>query len=813
MGSFLQDLRHGLRNLLTRPGFAIAAVLALGLGLGASTAIFSVVDAVVLRPLPYAQPNELVMLWETSAPKGLDHERLSPVNFGDYRAAKQVFEDAAAWWHPEINLLDEIGEPIRVTTVETSRNLFQVLGVEPEVGRSFTTRGADLYSEEPEVVISHALWIRRYGAHPGLVGRTVQLNGRPHEVVGVMPPGFHFPGDTDVWQGLAWNLANHSRFAHFMESVARLAPGVTRERAAAELEAISARLEADHQDSNKDWRARAVGLQTEVVGDFRPRLLTLLVAVGLLLLLACANVANLLLARASTRDREVALRSALGAGRGRLLRQFLTESLLLAAAGAVVGLSLAYAAVRVLSTASPIDIPRLAEVTLDGRVLLFSLAATLVTAVLFGMAPALQMSSPALHAGLKEGGRGAGASRGRRLLRAGLVVLEVAVAVVLLVGAGLLGRSFLALLQEKPGFEPAGLVTANVELPGTTYGEWTKVAQFSTEIVDRLAAHPEVASAGAAGFLPLEAGWRPNYSLPDQPTPEPGEEPWAQLVTVTPGFFETLGIQLLAGRSFNRFDTQDAPGVMVVNQAMARRAWPNENAVGKRLVSAARAIGPLGRSLRQSQEYEVVGVVNDVKNNSLASAAEPTTYVVSTQFPYRAVNLVLRGKQGAGRLGEVLRSEVARLDPGLALSDVRSGEQILAGSTASSRFSMVLMGGFAGLALLLAAVGIYGVLSYTVAQRRGEIGVRLALGAPPEKVRRLVVAEGMALAGLGAAIGSLAALGLARLMASLLFGIQVTDLPTFSSVALLILAVSLTACYLPARRASAVDPLEALRAE
>ncbi len=813
MGSFLQDLRHGLRNLASRPGFAIAAVLALGLGLGANTAIFSVVDAVVLSPLPYEKPERLVMLWETNAPQGLDHERVSPVNFLDYRDQKPVFEDIAAWWHPEVNLTDELGEPIRVNTIEASRNLFQVVGVAPAAGRSFTTQGPDLHHPEAEVVISDAFWARRYGRDPALLGRTLQLNGRPFTVVGVMPPGYHFPGDTDIWQGLGWNLANHSRFAHFMESVARLAPGVTLGRAGAELAALSGRLATEHADSNKDWVAKAVSLQAEVVGDFRPRLLTLLVAVGLLLLLACANVANLLLARASTRDREVALRSALGAGRGRLLRQFLTESLLLASAGAALGLGLAWAAVRAFAMASPIDVPRLAEVAIDGRVLLFCLGATLLTALLFGVAPALQMSTPSMHAGLKEGGRGTGVGPGRRVVRAGLVVLEVAVAVVLLVGAGLLGRSFLALLGEKPGFEPAGVVTANVQLPGTTYGEWTKVAQFSTEIVDRLAAHPQIESAGGTGFLPLEAGWRFSYTLPDQPPPEAGEAPEAQIVTATHGYFETLGIPLVAGRTFNRFDTKDTPGVMVVNRAMARRAWPNEEAVGKRLVSSARGVGPLARSLLQSQEYEVVGVVGDVKNNSLTGEVEPTTYVVATQFPYRTLNVVVRGEGGASRLGGVLREEVRRLDPQLALSDVRTGEQILSGSTASSRFSMVLMGAFAALALLLAAVGIYGVLSYTVAQRRGEIGVRLALGAPPAGVRRLVVAEGMALAGAGAVLGCAAAFGLARFMASLLFGIQVADLPTYGSVAVLILAVSLAACYLPARRASAVDPLEALRAE
>jgi putative ABC transport system permease protein len=814
MHNLVTDLRFALRNLWSRPGFTLAAVVALALGLGANTAIFSVFDGVVWKPLPYPQPDRLVMLWETNAAQALDHERLSPVNFLDYRGLSQVFEDAAAWWQPEVNLTDDEGEPVRVTTVETSGNLFAVLRVEPQLGPGFAwKKGDDLHGTEPQAVISDGLWRRRYGADPAVLGKSLQLNGRPFTVVGVMPPGCRFPGETDVWQRLVWNFANHSRHAHFTEAVARLAPGATLEQAQAELTSMSGRLATEFVASNKDWLARAVPLDREVQGDFRPALMVLLAAVGLLLLLSCANVANLLLARASGREREVAVRTAMGAGRGRLAAQFFTESLLLAGLGAAAGLALALVGVRALVTSSAIDIPRLSEISLDGRVLAFCLAATVVTACLFGLAPAVQLAGRDLHGTLKEGGRGVGSGVGARRLRGALVVVEVAVAAVLLVGAGLLLRSLLHLLKEDPGFRPERAVTMNLELPAATYQDWRQVSRFYDELLQRLASHPAIRSAGASGFLPLSAGWRFPYLLPGEAPPEPGEQPEAQMVTVTPGYFETLGIPLLAGRSFSRWDTTDSPGAVVVNEALARRAWPEEEAVGKTLTSPGRGIGPLGRSLRQSTEYEVIGVMGDVKNTFLASAVEPAFFLVHTQFPYRNMNLVVRGEGSAAQLAAVVREEVRRLDAGLPLADVRELSQLLADSTATSRFLLSMMAGFAALAVALAAVGIYGVLSYAVAQRRGEIGVRLALGAPLARVRRMVVSEGMSLVALGLGIGLALALLLGRSLSSLLFGVAPTDATAFAGALAVILGVALAACYLPARRASAVAPVEALRVE
>lgn len=812
MGALLSDVRYAVRGLAARPGFTLAAVAALGLGLGATTAIFSVVDAVVLSPLPYRDPGRLLTLWESDAAQGIERDRLSPVNFLDFRA-EEVLADAAAWWHPEINLTDDRGEPVRATAIETSGNLFAVLGVEPRLGPGFKSP-EELHDEAPEVVISHRLWTSRYGADPGIVGRPIRLNGEPYAVVGVMPPGFQFPGETDLWARLNWNLANHTRHAHFMGAVARLAPGVELDTARATLAGVAGRLEAEFPASNRGRGVHAEPLQAEVVGAFRPALLVLFAAVGLLLLLASANVANLLLARASARGREVAIRAALGASRWRLLRLFTIESLLLGVLGAATGLGLAWAGVKLLVAAPPLDVPRLAEVAVDGRVLGFGLAAALATVLLFGLAPAFHSSRADLQGTLREGGRGTGAAPVRQRARAALVVAEVALAVMLLVGAGLLARSFMRLLAEEPGFDPGAAMTANVELPSTLYDDWRGVGRFYGELVERLAAHPAVAAAGATGFLPLEAGWRIDYQIPGRPPLADGETPEAQHVTVTPGYFEAMGIPLVAGRTFDRRDTEQSPGAVVISRELARRAWPDEEAVGKTLISAAQGIGPLGRSLRESREWEVVGVVGDVKNAGLEAAVEPAVYLPQTQFPYRSMHVVVRGRGAtAAQLAAVLREEVRRLDPGLALTEARPIATLLADSTARPRVVAFLMTSFAALALALAAVGIYGVLSYAVAQRRGEIGVRLALGATPGRVRRLVVREGMVLAALGLALGLAASVALARFLESLLYGVEPGDLPAFAVALAAILGAAWLACELPARRAARVDPLEALRSE
>ena len=811
MKALLQDLRYAGRLLLGSPGFSLPVVLTLALGIGANLAIFSVVDAVVLSPLPYRQPDRLVAIWEAKLSEGLDHELVAPPNFVDYRTLKGVLADAAAWWRPDVNLVDTAGDPIRVTTVEATANFFSVLGVRPRLGQGFELPGR-LHDEKLAVVISDQLWRERYGGDPRILGKSLRLNGDLYPVVGVMAAGFHFPGETDVWQRLRWDFSERTRYAHFMEAVGRLRPGVLLEQAQADLGALSERLGKENPASNRDWRARMVPLHTEIAGAYGPALSVLMAAVGLLLLLACANVANLLLARASSREREVAIRAALGATRGRLLRQLFTESLALGACGAVLGLALAWAAVRLLVTAQPVEIPRLAEVSFDGRVIAFGLIVALLTVLLFGAIPALQLSRVDLQSTFRKAERGASAGPAARRAHGLLVVVEVALAMMLLVGAGLLIHSVLRLLKEEPGFVPERVLTANLVLPASLYGDWTRVSRFYSELLERLDAHQGIAAAGVTSFLPLEPGWVVGYNVPDRPPKAMGEDLRAQYITVSAGYFETLRVPLLAGRTFDRRDTAGSPAAVVINRELARRAWPDGKAVGKLITSGTPGFGPLGHSLKEGRNYEVVGVVGDIKNKSLENEAEPALYFVQTQFPYRNLNLVVRGPGAPELLAAVVRDELRSLDAGLPLANVQTLDQVLAASTARSRFVMALLSAFALLALALVAIGIYGVLSYEVSQRRKEIGVRLTLGASPDNVGRLVLGRGMLLAGLGLVLGGLSSLALGRLMANLLFGVSASDQVTFAAAVVVILAISFAACYLPARRASEVEPVEALRA-
>jgi putative ABC transport system permease protein len=785
-------------------------VLTLALGIGANLAIFSVVNSVLLSPLPYQQPDRLVSIWETKRSESLDHERVAPPNFVDYRELKSTFEDAAAWWHPDVNLADTAGDPVRVTTTEATSNLFSVLGVRPRLGPGFELPGK-LHDERPAAVISDRLWKERYGGDPKIVGKSLRLNGDLYTVMGVMAAGFHFPEDTDVWQRLRWDFSERTRYAHFMEAVGRLRPGVTLQQAQADLTALTARLGKENPPSNKDWGARLVPLQTEIVGAYGPVLSVLMGAVVLLLLLACANVANLLLARASARERELAIRSALGAARGRLLRQVFTETLVLGACGAVLGSAFAWVTVRLLVTAKPVEIPRLAEVALGGRVIAFGLFVAVLAVLLFGAIPALQLSRADVQRALKEGGRGASAGPAARRTRGSLVVAEVTLATVLLVGAGLLVRSVVRLLHEDAGFVPGRVLTANVVLPPSLYQDWSRVSRFYSDLLEKLKAHPGITEAGATSFLPLDPAWVVGYKVPDRPPEAVGEDLRAQYVTISAGYLETLRIPLLAGRTFDRRDTADSPAVVVINREMARRTWPHGEAVGKVISSGTPGFGPLAHAIKESRDYEVIGVVGDAKNNGLEKEVDPTLYFVQTQFPYRNMNLVVSGNRAPELLAAALRDELKSLDPGLPLAKLQTLDQVLAGATARSRFVMALLGGFALLALLLAAVGIYGVLSYDVSQRRREIGMRLTLGASPGELQRLVIGKGLLLAIVGLLLGTLSASALGRLMASLLFGVSPSDRLTFASAVAVILAVSLAACSLPARRASEVEPIDVLR--
>jgi putative ABC transport system permease protein len=823
-----RDVRQGLRGLRRSPGFALAAVLTLGLGTGAATAVFSLVNGVLLRPLAFREPDRLVMLFDSNAERGLVKEPLSPVNFMDDRAAERVFEDAAAWWRPENNLSDDIGDPIRVTSIEVSENLFDVLGVQPIIGRGFP-RDSTLWGNEAEVVISRRLWRTRFASDPSVVGSTVRLNGRPFEVVGVMPAGFNYPDGTDVWQRLSWDLTQHSRGAHFMGGVARVRRGIPLERVNAELESVAVRLERDYPSTNQGWRVHAVPVDLEIAGVFRPALLSLLAAAGLLLLIACINVANLLLARATGRTVEVALRAVLGASRVRLLSQLLTESLLIALAGGLLGFVTAVATLRAFLAWSPIAIPRADDVGVSGAVLGFALLCALGTALVFGLAPALLLSRTKLSAALREQARGSSASGAGQRTRGMLVAMQVALAVMLLAGAGLLIRSVGGMLRVDSGVRAMRVVTGDLELAVGQYPDWNGVAQFYSRLADDLRLQPGVVEVGSSNFLPLEAGWRIPFLIPGQPT-ETGNAPSAQLHSADEGWTGVLGIPLRAGRTFAETDDANAPAVVVVNEALVKRYWPNEDVIGRTITIPGRGIGPLGLRLVDGNEtnntVEIIGVVGDVRNatstsrgiaagagTALQTDAEPAIYYNQKQYPFRNMHVYVRGSGDAGQLTATLRDAVRRLDPTLPLANIQTMEQVLAAPADPPRLVMSILIAFALLALTLAAIGIYGVLSYAVNARRREIGIRMALGARPSEVVVMVMRQGVWLGLAGGLAGLAGAVLAGRFLSSLLFGIAPTDPLTLAGVFAVAAIVAVLACLIPGRRAAALQPASTLRSD
>jgi len=809
MTTFGADLRFALRTLRRAPSFTIAAIIALGLGTGSAAAVFSLLRGVVLRPLPYASPAQLVTLWEVNHTKSLEHEAISPVNFGDYRALTNVFADAAAWWRPQINLADDAGEPVRVNAVETSENLFSVLGVRPMLGVGFPIH-PKLWGTEHQAIISHRLWQTRFDGDRAIVGKVLHLNGANYTVVGVMPPGFSFPGETDVWQQLQWPLDQHSRSAHFMETVARVKPGVSLGTVQRELTALTARLASEHANTNKDWTARVIPLDHEVAGLFRPGLFALLGASGLLLLIACINVANLLLARAVARRREVAVRAAIGASRSRLLKLFLTESCVLAVIGGALGLGVSVGAVRALLAWTPIQIPRAADVGVDFTVLLFATAIAAGTAIAFGLVPAVLLSRAELQDALKDGARGTGI-RGRRL-RSGLVIAEVSLAVMLLSGAGLLVRSVEKLLDVDAGLDPTSSITVDLLLPNSGYPTWPRVAQFYASLTQSLRENPGITNAGVTNFLPLEPGWRLPYAVVGQPA-DPTAMPQAQMHIADEGYFSALHIRLIRGRDFTAHDDAQSTPVVIVNEALAKLIAPDGNAVGKQQVMDAVGIGPLSRRLVGSDHYEIIGVVKDLKNTSLRSAAEPAFFFTSRQFAARNMHLVVRGRGDAARLTELARDAVRAIDPALPLGAVKPMDRVLAESVDPPRFVMLLLSAFAVLALTLAAVGIYGILTFMVTNRQREIGIRLALGAEPSAMLRMIVGEGVGLTLIGCVFGIAGGVVAARALSSFLFNVRPSDPATLAGVSAVVIGTAIAACVIPGRRAAGEDPTRALRSE
>jgi putative ABC transport system permease protein len=802
------DLRCMWRQMRRAPSFAAVAVATLGIGAGAATAIFSVVDAVLLRPLPYRDPQTLVALWEANAEKGLPRERLSPVNFMDYRSLNHVFTDAAAWWRPDMSLVRPGTDPMRVSTVETSGNLFDLLGVSPQLGPGFPANGP-FYSATPTAVISDHLWRTWYGSDRSVVGKRLDAKDGQYIVTGVMPPGFRFPDDVDVWLLLNWDLTHHSRGAHFMEAIARLAPGVTLEQASHELSQLSGRLATAAPSTNRGWLARPVPLLDDMLGYYRPALFVLVAAVALLLLTACLNVASLLLARASTRAREFAVRGALGATRFRLIRQMIAESFLLAAAGTLAGAATAAALLQGAIRVLPASIPRLSQVTLDTRLLAFGLIVILTTAMVFGIAPALLLSNTRASESLRDGSRSATSRRSRSWNQV-LVVAEVALASAVLLSSGLLIRSVNRMLTAPTGVDSTHVVTATVQVPSAGYRDWTTVDHFYDVLLASVRAQSGIQQAGGTTTLPLAASWRLTYLINGRPAPPPGDESLAQHISVTSGYFETFKARLVAGRFFDSTDTPQSEPVVVVNETFAREAFPGDDPLGHQILSMARNIGPLGMNTVGRGPFRIVGVVGDISQERFGHAPEPVIYHTARQFPFREMTLVARGDDAAGVTAGI-RSALRALDPTLPLANTQTAEARMLSLTSAPRLLMFVLTAFAVLTAALAAIGVYGLLAWVVNERHRELAIRLALGAQPLSLARTVTAQGIGLALAGIAAGVAAAQLASGWLSAVLFETRSTDAIAIGGAATVLLAASLVACLAPACRAARVAPVDGLK--
>jgi putative ABC transport system permease protein len=815
MDTFIQDLRFGARTLARNPGFACVAILTLALGVGANAAIFSVVNAVLLRPLPWSEPDRAIMIW--SRWTAFEKTWVSEGEVNDYRKESRTLGDIGAWDDGQVNLTGD-GEPERVSAGTVTANLFSVLGATPIKGRVFTPQ-EDVPNGPKVAIVGYGLWQRRYGGDPSMVGRTIQINGAPHEVVGIMPSDFVLPTDFQnpapsvLWTPSGWDGAATDHGNHGLYAAARLKPGVTVAQARDDLHTLAQNwTRRGLYPPQMQFDAIALSLRDEVVGSVRRTIWLLFGAVGFLLLIACANVANLLLARAEARQREMAVRTALGAGAARVVRQLLTESLVLAAISAAAGLALAWIGVRLLAWWNPSSVPRVAGTSVDWRVLLFTAGVALVTTVIFSVAPAARLLRADLTEAMKEGGGNATTGGGRTRFRNGLVVAEMALAVVLLVGAGLMLRTLWSLQRIDLGFNPSGVLTMRLSLPEASYATPEQVVGFYSRLVDRITAIPGVTAAGAARSLPLGSQIGDFGLRVDGYAPPPGTNAKGDWQIVTAGYMQAIGEQVLRGRGIEPTDTSDSQMVGLINEEMARRYWSGRDPIGGRFAIGNRPDRPW---------VTVVGIVKDVRHNGITSIVKEKFYIPHSQWhrslgnvnSIRSMTLVVRAQGNPAALTSPVRNTIRQADPNLPVADVRTMDDVVGGAMSTPRFTSILLSIFAALALTLSAVGIYGVLSYVVSRRTREIGIRVAIGAGRPQVLKMVLGSGVSLALTGIAAGLALAFGVTRLLRGLLHGVTAADPATFAAVAVLLTAVAALASGVPAWRASRVDPVIALKSE
>jgi putative ABC transport system permease protein len=802
MNSLIKDIRYGFRSLLKRPGFTLVALVALALGIGANTAIFSLVNAVVLRPLPYPDPDELVWVFGNIR-NGGNRASVAPLDFLDFRSQNTTFEQFAASFTMPLSLnLTGSGEPERLSASGVTGNYFETFGVVPALGRGFSLEN-EKTGQDLVTVLSHAFWQKRFAGDASIINKTINLDGKACQVIGVMSPEVTLPQAADLWVPINFDVSPDmkQRKAHFLRPVGRLKQGVSLAQAQADTDLIAGRLEQQFPDSNTGWNLRLVSLREQLVGGSKPMLFVLFGAVGFVLLIACANVANLLLVRAAARQKEIALRTALGASRWRIVRQMITESLLLAIVGGALGALIAVWGVQLLVSLSEGNIPRTANVRIDATVLGFTLLVSLLTGLLFGLAPAFRTMNVNLIDSLKDGVRGGGEGTLHNRTRSVLVVFESAVAVMLLIGAGLLVRSLIALQQVDPGFDANNVLTLRVDLQRSKYNTPEKTANFFQELETRIANLPGVEAAGLITELPLSG--QPNdmpFTVEGRPAVAANEAFGADFRRVNQNYFNALRIPLLRGRNFTEQEVRQRDKVVVVSQALVNAVFPEEEALGKRIIT-----------VMSNEPYEIVGIVGDIRHRSLERQPDATMYL-----PTRALGgmtLVIRTPANPLGLVAGVRNEVQSMDPDQPIAVVRTMNDWVESSVAGPRYRTTLLGLFAALAMVLAVTGIYGVMSYSVAQRTHEIGVRMALGARRVDVMKLVVRQGMILSLAGVILGLGGAFALTRVMSTLLFGVTAKDPITFGVVAALLTAVAFIACFVPARRATKVNPLVALRYE